>query len=513
MTIRPRRSAPPWRTLFGALLLLAVLAGPGAAFAGGPLAHPLPGASGRPPAPAAEGRGTHSVNFSEAGLPGGTSWGVTINSTTLLVAAPASIDVTLANGSYPYVIRDVAGWHQATVPYAGIVVVAGASRTMPTLAFVRMTYSVTFAPIGPAGVSWSVTLNGTGSSQIAPTPISFSVPNGTYEYRIAPVPGWGLAFGVNASGRISVVGASIEILVSFNQTMYRVRFLETGLPLGSLWSITVGAKVVAKTSAAIDVSEPNGSFTYQIGGVPGYLVRPSAGLAVVDGAPLTLSIAFSRVYSVSFVPAGLPPGILWGVLVNGTVGYSAPAPQSIGLNLSPGSYPYRVDPLPGYETAWRGTFDLATHALAIEVTFDAVRYEIAFAESGLPDGTSWEVALGGFSNASRAPSPVVFDAGNGSVLFSVVDPAGFSAVPVAGSLAVNGSPGIVRIQFVPNGALSFGQATGATFATIALAAIVPAAGLGGYVIVRRRRGGPPPSPASAVPSGGATRASPPVAPR
>ena len=513
MTIRPRRSAPPLRALLGALLLLAVLAGPGAAFAGGPLSHRLPGNSAGSAAPAAGGGGTHSVNFSEAGLPVGTSWGVTINSTTLLVAAPASVHVNLSNGSYPYEIQDVAGWHQATVPYGGIVVVAGAARTMPTLDFVRMTYSVTFAPIGPAGVSWSVTLNGTGSSQIAPTPISFSVPNGTYEYHIAPVPGWGLASGVNASGRISVVGASIEILVSFNQTMFRVRFAETGLPLGSLWSVTVGTTVVAKTSPTIDFSEPNGSFTYQIGGAPGYLVAPSAGRAVVDGAPLTLSIVFSRVYSVSFVPAGLPPGLPWGVLVNGSAGYSAPAPQSIDLNLSPGIYPYRVDPLPGYETAWRGTFDLATHALAIEVTFDVVRYEIAFAESGLPDGTSWEVALGGFSNASRAPSPVVFDAGNGSVLFSVVDPAGFSAAPASGSLVVNGSPGIVRIQFVPNGTFRFGQATGATFATIALAAIVPAAGLGGYVIVRRRRGGRPPPPASGVPSGGATGAPPPVAPR
>jgi YVTN family beta-propeller protein len=112
---------------------------------------------------------------------------------------------------------------------------------------------------------------------------------------------------------------SSEVSVLGLVTGWAVRFTETGLPAGTAWSVAVrGVTVEAITSTVVQF-EPNGSYYFQVTGPSQYSANPSQGSFTVDGAPMTVGIAFSTVTP----PPGL--GILelpspWGwVLIGGIV--------------------------------------------------------------------------------------------------------------------------------------------------------------------------------------------------
>ena len=78
---------------------------------------------------------SYSVTFTESGLPGGTSWTVTLNGATES-STTSTITFTEANGSYAYTVGSVSGYTAS--PSSGTVAVAGAGRTV----------SVTFSAVG-----------------------------------------------------------------------------------------------------------------------------------------------------------------------------------------------------------------------------------------------------------------------------------------------------------------------------------------------------------------------------
>ena len=150
-------------------------------------------------------------------------------------SAGDTITIDLSSGMYSYTIFDVPGWHQTTMPYSGTIAVSGAGVTEPTLVFTQVTYAVTFGETGLAsGVTWSVTLNGTPYEGTAPgregTLPSAPLPNGTFTYVIADVPGWQLPTPPY-SGAGSVTGAPVNDFLIFSQVTYQVTFGENGLPL------------------------------------------------------------------------------------------------------------------------------------------------------------------------------------------------------------------------------------------------------------------------------------------
>jgi hypothetical protein len=160
----------------------------------------------------------YSVTFSESGLPSGLSWKVTVNGVTMSLTTNGATDslswTGLASGTYAYSIAGNSGWHQSTLPYAGSVVVSGASVTEPTLLYKEVTYSVTFTESGlPGGTSWSVTMNGVTDSTTGKT-ITFSEPNGTYAYTVGPVSGCNRS---PTSGTVTVNGAAVSVTVTIKK--------------------------------------------------------------------------------------------------------------------------------------------------------------------------------------------------------------------------------------------------------------------------------------------------------
>jgi hypothetical protein len=247
---------------------------------------------------------TYSVRFSESGLPSGLLWQLTVNGEVGSLTTNGATDsltwTGLANGSYAYSIADSSGWHQSTLAYGGNVAVDGAAAIEPTLVYSRVTYSVTFSESGlPSGLTWKVKVAGITMSlktNGGTDDLTWNgMANGSYAYAIFAIPGW-IQTTLPHSGHVPVDGGSVsEVTLTYTQMMYSVTFHESGLPTGTLWSVTLNGKKETSTGTAIVFSEPNGTYGYTIGTVSGYNPAHSSGSATVDGSAESKTVKFARV--------------------------------------------------------------------------------------------------------------------------------------------------------------------------------------------------------------------------
>ncbi|HEX9565977.1 MAG TPA: hypothetical protein VGA48_00080 [Thermoplasmata archaeon] len=156
------------------------------------------------------------------------------------------------------------------------------------------TYAATFMESGlPSGTSWSVTLDGVTESATGST-ITFTEPNGTYTYTIGAVPGYSTT---SYAGSIEVHGSVVTQTVPWTQVTYALTFEESGLPPGASWSVSVQGAAQSSTTTTDVFNEPNGTYSYTVSAVTGYVALPSSGTITVNGASVTQTIAFSAVAS------------------------------------------------------------------------------------------------------------------------------------------------------------------------------------------------------------------------
>jgi sugar lactone lactonase YvrE len=162
-------------------------------------------------------------------------------------------------------------------------------------------YPLNFTAEGlPASTPWGVSVNGTvvrgsGSSAIE------SEDNGTFDWTAAPVAGWSAS---PSSGTATVNGAGANVKIAFTPVTYSVMFTETGLPSGTNWSVTLGTATHYGTSATIGFEEPNGSYAYAVGTVPGYSSASSPSLVSITGGAGSVTVTFTGV-SASASSSGL----------------------------------------------------------------------------------------------------------------------------------------------------------------------------------------------------------------
>jgi hypothetical protein len=159
---------------------------------------------------------THSVTFSERGLPPGTLWIVTFDGTAR-GSVSSSLTVTgLPNGTYPYILGNVPGWHQDTIPYVGQVTVFGANVTLP-MDFREMTYGVEFSQSGlPNGTSWYVNVTEPSGlallENVTGPAFTVTLPNGTYRFTVSAGPAYVPRPNVSS---LDVNGSSVTVNISF----------------------------------------------------------------------------------------------------------------------------------------------------------------------------------------------------------------------------------------------------------------------------------------------------------
>ncbi len=148
------------------------------------------------------------------------------------------------------------------------------------------------------GYRWGVTLRATSYATYEPYLFGY-VPNGTFVYTVDPVTG-GYPIGGSLAtyapqqpfGIVRMFdGRPVTVVVPFVRT-YNVSFVESGLPLGTSWSVDVGGRTLLSEASSTEGPFPNGSFFYVVRPVSGYSARPQVGVVRVRGDALVVLIKF-----------------------------------------------------------------------------------------------------------------------------------------------------------------------------------------------------------------------------
>lgn len=251
-------------------------------------------------------------------------------------------------------------------------------------------YAVTFSESGlPAGTNWYVTLKG-GSHYSTNGSIVFSETNGSYSFTVGAIAGYTAS---PPSGTVTVDGFAVPVPVTFSPVVYGVTFYESGLPSGTLWSVTFNGTAGATTNSTLKFSAKNGTFPFVVASIPGFSAGPSFGNETVAGSAVSIAITFTPVgiktYIVTFSETGLPSGMLWLVTLNGTPESSTL--RSLNFTEPNGAYPYTVGTVPGYnETPSSGTVTVNAGPTGVSVSFTKGPITPASKGSSIP---LWEYAI------------------------------------------------------------------------------------------------------------------------
>jgi parallel beta-helix repeat protein len=385
---------------------------------------------------------TYAVNFTESGLPAGTSWSVTIGSTTN-TSTQSWIVLDEPNGTWTYTVGSVAGYLTTTT---GQVTVNAAPMAV-SVVFVPMQHAVYFNETGlVAGTSWSVTIGATVLATAGDS-VVFSLADGSYAYTVGPVPG----FTTTWSGIVKVTGTAAAVLIAFVPTTYQLTISESGLPSGTSWSVTLDGLLSTSTSPAITLMLQNGTYGYVPGNVTGY-ITPAPGSLAVAGSNTSVTITYGPVirptpiYTVAVTEVGLPLGAGWSA----TLGSSTVIGTTTVLlfYVPNGTYAFTASAT-GYQVEGPSTVFVSGADKVVSVAFSAPPtpvYTVSFTESGLPTGTTWYVTLG-TETLSSSLSTIGFLVENGTYAFTVGSSVGYIPAPSSGQKVVNGSPLNVAIDF------------------------------------------------------------------
>ncbi len=110
----------------------------------------------------------------------------------------------------------------------------------------------------------------------------------------SPVLDHGYLFVITTNGTIFAFGQA-----------YQVNFVESGLPSGTPWSVSLDSTNKTSNGNSIQFLVQNGSYSYRIGEVIGYSSSPSFGTVIVNGKNVNVSISFSQGWSLPSAPRNL----------------------------------------------------------------------------------------------------------------------------------------------------------------------------------------------------------------
>jgi len=250
---------------------------------------------------------TYAVVFEESGLAQGTLWSVDLAG-FVHTSTTSAVSFDQPNGSFGYFIPPVAGY----VPTAtgGNLSVNGTGSTL-LVTFSARLYSVTFNERGlPPNTNWSVAIGAAGAASTSST-IEVPEPNGTFDYRVAGVPGYSTTW----SGVVTVRGNNPTVTVSFVEVTYLVTFEESGLANDTNWNVTIDGAAHAATTSSLVVELPNGTFDFTVSSVPGYITPPTGSVSVAGASPAAVNLTFVPTPSPGGEGGGTTPLEIVGLVV------------------------------------------------------------------------------------------------------------------------------------------------------------------------------------------------------
>ncbi|MGC8726299.1 MAG: hypothetical protein ACP5RS_06990 [Thermoplasmata archaeon] len=179
---------------------------------------------------------------------------------------------------------------------------------------------------------------------------------------------------INMTEYMELDKTNVPMSSKYSSKVYEINFIESGLSVGTNWSISLNGTMKSSTNTTITFVEPNGTYSYKVGNVSEYKSNILYGNVTVNGNNAYVHVTFTRsVYNVSFIESGLARGTNWSVTI-GTKTISSTS-SSIYFMLPPGNYTYTVSPIKGYVvTPSKGSISLnGNNAYTYSINFIAVQ--------------------------------------------------------------------------------------------------------------------------------------------
>lgn len=233
---------------------------------------------------------------------------------------------------------------------------------------------------------------------------------------------FGQITGLSANGSyVFLTGGSFSnvhygLLKVFQKSVNSITFTSSGLPSGTIWSVSVNGISESSSASTVTFYEPSGTYTYQVGTTPNFASNVSSGSIIISGKELSQYIFIGWIrsaYTVTIQQSGLPTGDLWSFSTSGRV-YSSKS-GSLSLNLKNGTYGFTAIPPSGFSvTPGHGNFTVSGSNLQIVLYFmkkNAGGYEM-YNNDSIPisnDGIFWSGQM--ISSGSQ----VFLSGGNGLI--------------------------------------------------------------------------------------------------
>lgn len=241
-------------------------------------------------------------------------------------------------------------------------------------------------------------------------------------------------------------------ILSYAPPEYQENFTETGLPTGAPWYVNLtNGQTFASTTNEVSVWEPTGSYTFGVAAGPaGWTASPASGTFTQPGATNPIPVLFTSATAklVNFTASGLPATTAWSVLFNGVEHSSTSSTTPIVIATTVGSYPYFVEPVPGYvRSPFEGTLSVSAPETWVNVTFSVPDYAVEFNVLSSPAPSDWWVNVTGGPSTIATGTSATISLPNGTYPFTTA--AGSAWVPSTptGSFTVDGQSLTIGISF------------------------------------------------------------------
>ncbi len=179
----------------------------------------------------------YSVDFTESGLPAGTTWYVNLSNGQQFHSQSSTVTFSEANGTYSYTLSAGNDSYVAS-PHSGTFAVNG-GKLAENAVFKKASYTVKFAETGlPTGTTWYVNLSNGQSFSSSNSTVEFNETDGAYTYTVNAT-----GFGASISnGTLDVNGANLTESVNF--TASHNKPASPGIP-ATVWYGIAGVFVAA----------------------------------------------------------------------------------------------------------------------------------------------------------------------------------------------------------------------------------------------------------------------------
>ncbi len=307
----------------------------------------------------------YTITFTESGLPQGTQWSITLNNEVTESSSGNSIVFYVNNGTYDFSVSSINGYSAS--PSSGSVTVNGENVTVP-ISFTAETHSVTFTETGlPPGTKWSVTLTFTVTIKGTSHTSSWTESSTANKIVFNNLINWQYGYAVSSngyvaspsSGSVSVSNNNPTVSIVFKPAKYVVWFISNSDSCS--WTITLingserlygSPHLLANGSYALSFTLTNGNYSWGLIQTPpkicGYLDLPQNGVVKVNDSDTSVRISeIPDNHYITFIEFGLPQGMEWSVMLNGTTinydAFNSSNTNEVTFTLPEGTYKYWVN--------------------------------------------------------------------------------------------------------------------------------------------------------------------------